>query len=139
MPMARSDAQFEELALVNKVSIDKIKSATPFLIWFRRCLPESQQAQVRPFLDRPYQLALTILDCCEAAEPLPVKDIAQAIGMSPHTVKQVLLALKDGGMTFTVSPTKNWQLSQAELPTPTSFESSLLATVSTATSGHSPA
>lgn len=122
---------------MNKTSIAKIKSATSFLIWFRCCLPQSQQTQVRPFLDRPYQLALTILDRCDTPESLPVKDIAEAVGVSPHTVKQVLLALKDGGMTFAVTPTKHWQLSQTESLTPTSFDSARLNTVSTVASGHS--
>ncbi|NJR48341.1 MAG: Rrf2 family transcriptional regulator [Leptolyngbyaceae cyanobacterium CSU_1_3] len=119
---------------MNKTSSDKIKSATPFLIWFRRCLPQSLQVQVRPYLDRPYQLALTILDRCDAPQPIPVKDMAQTIGVSPQTVKQVLLALKEGGMTFAVSPTTSWQLSESDPP-----DVSLLETASVTVSSHNPA
>jgi hypothetical protein len=61
---------------MNKTSTDKIKSATPFLIWFRQCSPQSLQAQVRPYLDRPYQLALNVLDCCDSPRPLKVEEIA---------------------------------------------------------------
>lgn len=124
----------KELEPVNKTSSDKIKSATPFLIWFRRCLPQSLQVQVRPYLDRPYQLALTILDRCDAPQPIPVKDMAQTIGVSPQTVKQVLLALKEGGMTFAVSPTTSWQLSESDPP-----DVSLLETASVTVSSHNPA
>ncbi|MGG6270464.1 hypothetical protein ACQ4M3_37145 [Leptolyngbya sp. AN03gr2] len=121
---------------MNKTSTDKIKSATPFLIWFRRCLPQSLQGQVRPYLDRPYQLALAILDRCDAPQPLSVKEIAQAIGVAPQTVKQVLLALKEGGMTFAVTPTTNWQLSQVE--SSASVDNALRETISACASEHSP-
>ncbi len=121
---------------MNKTSTDKIKSATPFLIWFRRCLPQSLQVQVRPYLDRPYQLALTILDRCDSPQPLLAKEIAQAVGVSPQTVKQVLLALKDGGMTFAVTPTTSWQLSQAE--STTSPDDLVRETISVSASRHSP-
>jgi hypothetical protein len=99
---------------MNKTSFDKIKLATPFLIWFRRCLPPPLQRQVRPYLDRPYQLALGILDRAGGSEPLPVKEIARLANVAPQTARQVLLALQEGGMTFAVSPTRGWQSSEAE-------------------------
>jgi hypothetical protein len=94
---------------VNKTSTDKITSATPFLIWFRRCLPARLQVRIRPFLDQPYQLALTVLDCCNPAQPLTVGDIAAAARVSKETARQVLQALKEGGMNFAVTPTRSWQ------------------------------
>lgn len=123
---------------MNRTSTDKIKSATPFLIWFRRCLPQPLQAKVRPYLDRPYQLALTILDCCDSSCPLPVKEIALAVGVAPQTVKQVLLALRDGGMTFAISPTHRWQLSQAERLALDPLDARLLETASANPSGRIP-
>jgi hypothetical protein len=99
---------------MNKTSTDKIRLATPFLVWFRRCLPQPLQAQVRPYLDRPYRLALTILDRCDSPQPVRVKEIAQLAEVAPQTAQQVLLALKEGGMKFAVSPTHGWQSSGAE-------------------------
>jgi hypothetical protein len=100
---------------MNQTSIDKIKSATPFLIWFRRCLPQPLQTQVRPYLDQPYQLALTILDCACGSQPLTVKEIAHSAGVAPQTTKQVLLALRESGMSFAITPTRGWQSNAAEL------------------------
>lgn len=97
---------------MNKTSINKIRSATPFLIWFRRCLPHSLQMQVRPYLDRPYQLALNILDCCGSTQPLTVREIAQTAGVAQETARQVLQVLKEGGMPFAVSPARGWQAIQ---------------------------
>lgn len=98
-----------EVLIVNKTSTDKITSATPFLNWFRRCLPAQLQVRIRPFLDQPYQLALTVIDCCNPTQPLAVGDIAQSAKVSKETARQVLQALKDGGMNFAVTPTRNWQ------------------------------
>lgn len=101
---------------MNKTSTDKIRSATQFLIWFRRCLPHNIQAQMHPYLDQPYQLALNILDCCSSTQPLGVREIAQLAGVTRETARQVLLALKAGGMD-TVSPTRGWQpMEQKTLP-----------------------
>jgi hypothetical protein len=97
---------------MNKTSTDKIKSAAPFLIWFRRCLPQSLQGKVRPYLDRPYQLALNVLDCCDAAQPLTVREIAQSVGVAQETARQVLQALREGGMPFTVNPIRAWQATE---------------------------
>ncbi|KAM3094347.1 hypothetical protein ACKFKF_27575 [Phormidesmis sp. 146-12] len=94
---------------MNKISTNKIKSATPFLLWFRRYLPQALQARVRPYLDQPYQLALNILDCCNPTQPIAVGNIAQDASVTRETARQVLLALKEGGMLFAVSPTKGWQ------------------------------
>lgn len=97
---------------MNKTSTDKIKSATPFLTWFRWCLPQSLQVKVRPYLDRPYQLAFHILDCCDSTQPRTVREIAQLAGVAQETARQVLQALKEGGMTFAVNPTQGWQAVQ---------------------------
>ncbi len=97
---------------MNKTSTDKIKSATPFLTWFRWCLPQSLQAKVRPYLDRPYQLAFNILDCCDSTQPRTVREIAKMAGVAQETARQVLQALKEGGMTFAVKPTQGWQAAQ---------------------------
>lgn len=94
---------------MNKTSTDKIKLAAPFLIWFRRCLPQSLQIKVRPYLDSPYQLALNVLDCCDSTRPLTVREIAQVAGVAQETTRQVLQALKDGGLPFAVSPGRGWQ------------------------------
>jgi hypothetical protein len=94
---------------MNKTSADKIKLAVPFFIWFRRCLPQNLQTEVRPYLDSPYQLALNILDCCDSSQPLKVGAIAQSAGVARETARQVLQALREGGMPFVVSPTREWQ------------------------------
>lgn len=97
---------------MNKTSIAKIKSATPFLVWFRRYLPQPLQVKIRPYLDRPYQLALGILDCCDSAQPRTVREIAQLSGVAHETARQVLQTLKEGGMAFSVSPRQGWQALQ---------------------------
>ncbi|MDX2232267.1 MAG: helix-turn-helix domain-containing protein [Leptolyngbyaceae cyanobacterium bins.349] len=94
---------------MNKTSTDKITSATPFLIWFRRCVPANLQTPIRSYLDQPYQLALTILDCCNSTRPLMVREIAESAGVTYSTAQQVLRALKEGGMTFVASPSRSWQ------------------------------
>lgn len=99
---------------MNKTSSDKIKSATVFLIWFCGYLPESIQAHVRPYLEQPYQLSLNILDCCTSTQPLLVKEIATAAGVTRETVRQVLQALKEGGMTFAVNSTEGCLLKEGE-------------------------
>jgi|GEM_PF-3230919 hypothetical protein len=99
---------------MNKTSADKIKSATPFLIWFRRCLPDRLQNTVRPYLDQPYQLALNVLDCCSSPQPPLIADIAQLAGVTRETARQVLQALREGGMTFSGSSMQGWQ--SAALP-----------------------
>jgi hypothetical protein len=100
---------------LNKTSTDKIRSATQFLIWFRYDLPQSLQASVRPYLDEPYQLALNVLDVCHSSQWLRVEDIAQKADVKRETARQVLLALKEGGMPLTVIPAQGWQLHEAQL------------------------
>ncbi|MBD1909420.1 MULTISPECIES: helix-turn-helix domain-containing protein [unclassified Leptolyngbya] len=115
---------------MNKTSTDKIKLATPFLIWFRRCLPQTLQTQIRPYLDRPYQLALNILDCCDSSQPRTVREIAQLSGVAQETARQVLQTLKEGGMTFAASPTYGWQArleTDADLTALASFQVQLTA------------
>lgn len=94
---------------MNKASTDKITSATPFLMWFRRYMPAHLQARIRPYLDQPYRLAFIVLDCCNATRPLKVGEIAQAAGVTYSTASQVLQALKEGGMPFVLSPARSWQ------------------------------
>ncbi|HEY9736647.1 MAG TPA: hypothetical protein V6D06_10205 [Trichocoleus sp.] len=103
---------------MNKTSTDKIKLATPFLMWFRRGLPRSLQAKIRPYLERPYQLALNLLDCCDSPRPLTVSEIAQSTGVAQETARQVLHALKEGGMPFAICPTKGWQTVSDGAPSP---------------------
>jgi hypothetical protein len=100
---------------MNKTSTDKIKSATCFLIWFRRCLPQGLQERIRPYLDSPYQVALKVMDGCESTRPLTVGEIAQSAGVAYESARQVLQALREGGMPFSVSPTREWQI----VPDPT--------------------
>lgn len=97
---------------MNKTSTNKIKSVALFLIWFRHCLPQPLQDKIRPYLDSPYQLALKVIDCCDSARPLTIKEIAQTVGVAQETARQILQALKEGGMPFTVSPTREWQAMQ---------------------------
>jgi hypothetical protein len=99
---------------LNKTSTDKIRTAAQFLLWFRSCLPHSQQAKMRPYLDQPYQLALSVLDCCHSSQRLRIDDIAQKAGVKRETARQVLLALKEGGMPLTVAPVQGWQLLDGE-------------------------
>lgn len=113
---------------MNKTSTDKIKSAVPFLIWFRRCLPLWLQIKVRPYLDSPYQLALNILDGCDTSQPLKVRVIAQSAGVAQETARQVLQALREGGMPFTVSPTREWQVGRSHADRSTSLNSIHLET-----------
>ncbi|MCU0568796.1 MAG: hypothetical protein MUF49_19635 [Oculatellaceae cyanobacterium Prado106] len=94
---------------MNKTSTDKIRSAAQFLVWFRYGLADEARSQIRPYLDRPYQLALTVLDCCSPTTPQRVSAIAQKVGVTRETVRQVLLALKEGGMPFNVCPNQGWQ------------------------------
>ena len=57
---------------MNQKSVEKIQTATKFILWFRHCLPQPFQQVVRPYLAQPYQLALEILDCCSGEEPMTV-------------------------------------------------------------------
>lgn len=94
---------------MNQKSVEKIQAATKFLLWFRYCLPQAFQKAVRPYLAQPYQLALEILDCCSADEPVSVEAIAQKVDVNKNTARQVLSALRDGGLIFTMSTTRGWK------------------------------
>lgn len=72
-------------------------------------MPGNLQAHIRPYLDQPYRLALTILDCCDSNRPLEVGAIAQSAGVTYSTARQVLQALKEGGLSFVMSPARSWQ------------------------------
>lgn len=93
---------------MNQTSLEKIQAASTFLRDFRQCLPAPVQAMVRPYLDQPYQLALNILDCCEEAEGCTSEAIAQRLAISKSSVRQVLSALREGGLVFTVRTAKEW-------------------------------
>lgn len=93
---------------MNQTSIEKIQAATPFLKWFRRYLPIRLQNTIRPYLDQPYQMALAVLDRCSDTECRTVEDIAAAVKVSKSTTRQVLNALRNGGMQFTVSESRSW-------------------------------
>jgi transcription initiation factor IIE alpha subunit len=97
---------------MNQTTLDKIKAATPFLAWFHCQLSQEEQEVVRRYLDRPYQLALKIIDCCSQETPQTSEEIASSTNLSKATVRQVLKTLEAGGMTFIVSPintTDRWQ------------------------------
>ncbi|MDZ4873573.1 MAG: hypothetical protein CLLPBCKN_002969 [Chroococcidiopsis cubana SAG 39.79] len=53
---------------------------------------------MRPYLAQPYQLALEILDCCSGEEPMTVETIAQKVAINKNTARQVLSALREGGL-----------------------------------------
>lgn len=93
---------------MNQTSLAKIQTASTFLRYFRRCVPLPLQAQIRPYLDQPYQLALNILDCCEEMEGCTTEAIAQRLDLSKSSVRQVLSALRDGGLVLLASPAKGW-------------------------------
>jgi len=103
---------------VNQTSLEKIQAAATFLHYFRRCLPSSIQAIVRPYLDQPYQLALNVLDCCDDPSGCRTEDIAQQLGISKSSVRQVLSALREGGLVFMASTAKGWLALETEAPEP---------------------
>lgn len=91
---------------MNPKSLEKIQAATPFLKWFRSCSPDSIQNRVRPYLDQPYQLALKLMDCCDGSQYRSLEEIAAAAKVSKSTARQVLNALRDGGLVVIVSTSK---------------------------------
>lgn len=93
---------------MNQTSLEKIQTASSFLRYFRCSVPIALQAQIRPYLDQPYQLALNILDCCEDIDGCTTEAIAQRLAISKSSVRQVLSALREGGLVFTTSPAKGW-------------------------------
>ncbi|MDX2230310.1 MAG: helix-turn-helix domain-containing protein [Leptolyngbyaceae cyanobacterium bins.349] len=107
---------------MNQTSLEKIQAAAVFLRYFRRCLPTNIQAIVRPYLDQPYQLALNILDCCDGPDGCTAEEIAQRLTISKSSVRQVLSALREGGLVFMVSAAKGWSPLEPEtLDFPTTF------------------
>ncbi|HCF26800.1 MAG TPA: hypothetical protein DEV81_06240 [Cyanobacteria bacterium UBA11049] len=97
---------------MNQRSLEKIRSATPFLLWFHCSVPQETQQVIRHYLDEPYQLALKLIECCSDSQPFTIKEIAQKASLHTGTVRQVLNALRSGGMLFALSPTKSWQLAK---------------------------
>lgn len=95
---------------MNQNSLNKIRSSTKFLLWFRFVLPQKIQQIIRPYLDQPYRLALSILDCCVPMNTGTVDEIAQKTQLNRETTRQVLKALQSGGMKFNLSSAKSWQI-----------------------------
>jgi len=93
---------------VNQTSLEKIQAASTFLRYFRRSVPANTQALIRPYLDQPYQLALNILDCCEDPNCCTPEAIAQRLAISKSSVRQVLSALREGGLVFMAGTSKGW-------------------------------
>lgn len=112
---------------MNQTTLEKIRTATPFLTWFYCQLSQDAQEVVRRHLDQPYQLALKILDCCRREIPQTSEEISASTNLSKATVRQVLKALEAGGITFIVSPansTTRWQAKKTSEQNPYSSESS---------------
>ena len=99
---------------MNQNSLNKIRSSTKFLLWFRFLLPQKIQRIIRPYLDQPYRLALSILDCCDRIDAGTVDEIAKKIQLNRETTRQVLKALQSGGMKFHISSAKSWQILDLE-------------------------
>jgi biotin operon repressor len=91
-------------------SLEKIKNATEFVIWYRQKLPKSIQMEIQPYLDQPYQLALKILNYCCSVEYCKLEEIAQKLEISKDTTRQIIKALKDGGTIFTINTAKGWKV-----------------------------
>lgn len=91
-------------------SLEKIKNATEFFIWYRQLLPKSVQIEIHAYLDQPYQLALKILNCCCEVEYCTLEEIAQKAEISKDTARQIINALKDGGTILTISTAKGWKI-----------------------------
>lgn len=97
------------MTVVNFKSVEKIRNGANFLVWFRG-LPLNLQKQVLPHLAQPYQTALNLLDCCNQLEYYTLAELAQTAQISENTARQVIKALRDGGMVFTVETAKGWKL-----------------------------
>lgn len=93
---------------MNQTSLEKIQTASSFLRYFRCNVPISVQAQIRPYLDQPYQLALNILDCCEDTDCCTAEAIAQRLAISKSSVRQVLGALREGGLVVATRQAQGW-------------------------------
>ncbi|WP_143467537.1 helix-turn-helix domain-containing protein [Leptolyngbya ohadii] len=79
---------------MHHVSLNKIESASSFLLWFRSSLPQELQQQLRPYLAQPYQSALKVLECCSTDQPMTIDAIAQQTQLNKSSVRQVLKVLK---------------------------------------------
>ena len=97
-------------------TIARVRTAAPFLLWFRCTLPAQMQAAIRPHLGASYQTALKVLDSCPVTHALSVEEIAQRANLNRESTRQILHALRDGGFPFVVDSAKHWQ----PCPTPES-------------------
>jgi hypothetical protein len=69
--------------------------------------------KVRPYLNTPHQPVVNTIDTCNSLQELTVGVIVECACITQKTVtRQVLHALEEGGMGFTVSPTRKWQTAQ---------------------------
>lgn len=94
---------------MNAKTLAKIEAAAPFLLQFRCEMSTPLQTQIAPYLDRPYQLALKILDCCLDGTPRSIEEIATQTGINKVTVRQVLTVFQNNGIPLQTQP-KRWQL-----------------------------
>lgn len=131
---------------MNNGSLEKIQSATQFLLWFHYVLPPRLQEFIRPYLAQPYQSALRVLECCSNHQPSSVDKIAEKANLNKETTRQVLKSLQAGGMVFTSAPLKGWQtpklqndLGETRQSLEQSFEKSLDLSVSDLTTLDVPA
>lgn len=100
---------------MNQTSLDKIKASAKFLIWFCYVLPRPLQQVLRPYLDQPYRLSLSILDYCGNANSLTIEEISSKANINKETIRQVLKALQSGGMKFQINAAKNWEVLELNL------------------------
>lgn len=86
---------------MNSTSLQKIEKAARFLR-----TPTAQTA--RGYLDQPLETALKVLDCFADGKPRHPDQVAEELGLSETTVKQVLSALNRGGYGLIFSPSQGW-------------------------------
>ena len=79
---------------MDKSVCQKISKAVPFLR-----TPQSRDA--RPYLAKPYQHAVDILNLLEGSEPIDGSTMAQVLKLHRNTVYAVIGALKAGGYRIT--------------------------------------
>lgn len=79
---------------MDKSTCKKITRAVPFLR-----TPEAKIA--RPYLAKPYQHALKILEMIEQDAPIDGTEIAAKLGLHRNTVYAIVGALKAGGYKIT--------------------------------------
>lgn len=97
---------------MNQKTSSKIACAAPFLV-------TASAVECRDYLDRPYRLALDILEVlregkqwyksCEIAQHLmDTNNDYREKGLNPGTVCQVLQALRKGSVALSSHPKQGW-------------------------------